>query len=241
MNHHPVPKRASLGLIESQRRTTQNYPLQRQATSQRRTTTPHQNISADVWDEEEDQSERDTRTARFPNSAHYTPTQRELVPLQSSKQRSPFLPRKHPLLYMGLGMLGTLGLAALLLGPVGSWWQDMNDTRLYGYPRTYQTDAVVGHNDSVSHPSHFIALNLHDQIIVIEFPGDDLSKGRDFLISTTIGPNADLYPVTLTFTDVNGDGKPDMIIQVERQHIVYINDHGTFRPARPGEVLNLNG
>src|SRR6266487_4661311 len=43
----------------------------------------------------------------------------------------------------------------------------------YGYPRTYQTDAVVGHGDSLAHPSHFIAINLDGHLEVIELSGGD--------------------------------------------------------------------
>ena len=54
-----------------------------------------------------------------------------------------------------------------------------------------------------------------------------------------IGQGQDLTPVTLTFKDVNGDGKPDMIVNVQDSHFVYINENGAFRPARPNENIQL--
>jgi hypothetical protein len=45
------------------------------------------------------------------------------------------------------------------LSTFGSWWQIHSDDTTYGRPRTYQTDAVVGHGDSPRYPSHFIAMN----------------------------------------------------------------------------------
>src|SRR5579859_6041573 len=60
--------------------------------------------------------------------------------------------RVHPLLFLGLGMLGMLVLWTLLTAGLG-WWNDTMDYIHYGYPRTSQKDAVVGHNDSTSKPS----------------------------------------------------------------------------------------
>src|SRR5437868_1136344 len=62
-----------------------------------------------------------------------------------------------------------LGLFVMILGwlsfsALSSWWSVTQDDWHYGRPRTYQTDAVVGHEDSPSHPSHFIALNLNGKI-----------------------------------------------------------------------------
>ena len=109
----------------------------------------------------------------------------------------------------------------------------------YGYPRTSQTDAVVGHHDSPANPSHFIAINLHSHIEVIEFPGGDVTHARVYLGPTLIGTGQDLVPVTLSFKDVNGDGKPDMIVSVGGTIVVFINDNGQFRPLKPGEQVTL--
>ena len=45
--------------------------------------------------------------------------------------------------------------------------------------------------------------------------------------------------VTLHFKDVNGDGKPDMIVSVQDSTIIFLNENGQFRPVRSGEHVNL--
>lgn len=224
---YPITRRASLPPEE--RHTTHAHQLPRQAMRQ---------TDADVRNDEEEQEERATR---LPTSARrYTTHEgRQLVPMQQPER--PAKRQKHPLMYMGVGMLTALTAATLIFGPGGKWWTDWRNYTDYGNPRTFQTDAIVGQEDGPGHESHFLALNLHGQIVVIEFPGGDPSKGRDFLITTLYGPDAAGVPVTLTFADMNGDGKPDMLIHFEGQQVVYLNDHGTFRPARPGEVTNSNG
>ncbi|HEU5375453.1 MAG TPA: VCBS repeat-containing protein [Ktedonobacteraceae bacterium] len=239
--HHAIPRRASIPPEE--RRTTQAYPIPRQAMRQ---TTARQSAPADAWGEDEEPEERETRANWIPNSArrYLTVESRELVPTQSPSTRSTQRPRpphrKHPLLYVGVGMLTALTAATLILGPGGKWWSDWRNYTVYGDPRTFQTDAIVGQNDGPGHESHFLAVNLHGQIIVIEFPGSDPSKGRDFLITTLSGSDAGGVPITLTFADINGDGKPDMLVHFAGQEVVYINDRGTFRPAKPGETTDIN-
>lgn len=106
----------------------------------------------------------------------------------------------------------------------------------YGTPRTYQMEAVVGHNDSAGLPSHFIAMNLHSHIKVIELPGQDSSKAKIYDGPSVSGNDSDLIPVTLTFKDVNHDGKLDMIVTTQIQDFTYINDGRQFRPAKQGEL-----
>jgi hypothetical protein len=146
--------------------------------------------------------------------------------------------RWHPLFFVGLGLF-IMVIGYLLFGAVSAWWQSTVDGWQYGYPRTYQTDAVVGHHDSPANPSHFIAINLHSHIEVIEFPGGDMTHARVYLGPTLIGPGEDLAPVTLAFKDVTGDGKPDMIVSVGGTIVVFINDGGQFRPLKPGEQVTL--
>jgi len=142
-------------------------------------------------------------------------------------------------------MLATLALIAVL-SIVTTWFTTtLNDLR-YGRPRTFQVDAYVGHNEPPGMPSHFLAVNLHGRIEIIELPGGDASHARIYIGPQLYGSDADLIPVTLSFIDVNGDHKPDMIINFHsigwlgfsnaEQHLVYINENGGFRPAQPDEL-----
>lgn len=147
-------------------------------------------------------------------------------------------PRFHWLVFVGMVML-TMVLGWVVLTMFANWWQVTQDDWHYGRPRTYQVDAVVGHNDSAANPSHFVALNLRSHIEVIEFPGGDSSKAKVYIGPTLIGPGQDLTVVTLSFEDVNHDGKPDMIVNIQGSHFVFINENGQFRPARPGENVQI--
>lgn len=179
-----------------------------------------------------------------------TATQSSLPVVQGNRQRNVYTddilpyndgggltnrqrPRFHGLVFVGLAIfimiIGWVAFSAL-----ENWWQVTQDDWHYGRPRTFQTDAVVGHNDSPSNPSHFIAMNLNHHILIIELPGGDSSKARIYNGPVLIGQGQDLTPVTLSFKDVNGDGLLDMIVNVQDAHFVFINVNGTFRPARPG-------
>lgn len=136
--------------------------------------------------------------------------------------------RAHPLLFLGLGMLAMLVLWTLLTAGL-NWWNNTMDYLHYGYPRTFQIDAIVGHTDSASNPSHFIAINLHGKVEIIEFPGGDASHSRVYLGPQLFGPDADKAPVTLKFADVNGDHQPDMLVFFQSSWIVFINAQGSFR------------
>jgi hypothetical protein len=140
----------------------------------------------------------------------------------------------HPLLYLGLGMLAMLALLAAFI-MVTNWVTITLDDIHYGRPRTFQIDAFVGHNESTGMPSHFIALNLHGRIEIIELPGGDPTHAHVYLGPQLYGTDADLVPVTLSFIDVNGDHRPDMIIHFQGTQVVFINDQGGFRPLRPEE------
>ncbi len=144
------------------------------------------------------------------------------------------LGKVHPLFYLGGGMVAML-ILWMILSVVSGWFTAAWDDLQYGRPRTFQIDARVGHNEQAGTPSHFIALNLNGHIEIIEFPGGDASHARVYIGPQLYGSQADLTPVTLTFADVNGDHKLDMIVNFQGSHIVYINSQGGFRPALPSE------
>ena len=148
------------------------------------------------------------RQAQLPPSA---PTR---DPIQDEGEQPARQKRKvHWLVFAGLAVLIMLvGWTALNL--FATWWQVHTDDVTYGNPRTFQLDAVVGHNnDSPTSPTHFIAENLHDKIIVVEIPAGDISKSRSFAI-TTLTQGSALTPVTIELRDVNADGKPDLLVHI---------------------------
>jgi hypothetical protein len=139
------------------------------------------------------------------------------------------LKRLHWAFFVGLGFLLML-FCWMLLSAFLSWWQIHQDDSTYGRPRTYQTDAVVGHNDSADHPSHFLAINLNRRVTIIEIPGGEVSKSLIYSGPTLVGDGEDLTPITLSFADVNGDGKPDMLVHIQEQVMVWLNDGTKFTP-----------
>jgi hypothetical protein len=109
-----------------------------------------------------------------------------------------------------------------------AWGTAKYNDIVYGYPRFYQTDAVVGHGDSPAHPSHFIAENLHGQVIVIELPAGNPSKSYEYVGPDLIASGDDLIPITLSFSDVNHNGKLDMIIHIEDREVIFCNTGTKF-------------
>jgi len=101
----------------------------------------------------------------------------------------------------------------------------------YEYPRIYQTTAVVGHGDSAAHPSYFQCVNYQGQPRVIEWPAGDASKAKIYLIDVAImSSDPASVPCTLSFSDVSGDGRPDMLVHIGTQTLVFINTGSQFVP-----------
>ena len=169
--------------------------------------------------------------APLPGSTAARPTRNVTtpqVPSESNKQPG----NMHWLLYVGVGMV-----VALALWVVGSslvaWGTAKYNDIAYGYPRTFQTNAVVGHGgDSLQHPSHFIALNLNGQVIIIELRAGNPANSINYTGPHFYETGGDLIPVWLEFRDVNHDGKPDMLIHFQDNVIVFLNDGTQFIPPK---------
>ena len=142
--------------------------------------------------------------------------------------RPPRRRSRHWSVYLVTGM-ATMTALVISLSSLGSWWQHVQDDWTYGMPRTYQTEAVVGHNhDSRAHPSHFLAVNLKGHLEVFELPAGDPTKVRVFLGPTIVGTGADQVVVTISFADLDHDGTPDLILHYGESEEVFSNKGGTF-------------
>jgi hypothetical protein len=93
--------------------------------------------------------------------------------------------RVRPWFFVGIGLLFAV-LLWICVSQVIAWGAGVLDFIHYGDPRTFQTDAMVGQGDSPQHPSHSIALNLHGQVVIVDFPAGDPSKAREFALSMSL-------------------------------------------------------
>ena len=179
------------------------------------------------------------RTKRQPHPKVPVPSNAvyEMPPARNRPGKTDALPQQqerrrfHWLFWIGAtGVLMFLGWIAI--SAFGTWWSIRVDDWQYGRPRTSQADANVGHGTAHNPDSHFIAQNLNRRIMVIEEPGDDPGKSKIYVGPTLIGKGQELTPVTLSFEDVNNDGRADLVLHLGDGKVVFLNQKdGTFTPA----------
>jgi hypothetical protein len=120
-----------------------------------------------------------------------------------------------------------------LLSTVANWWQGVQENVEYGFPRTFQADQYVGLGDSPQHPDHFIALNLHGVIEVIQLNPLDRAKDAVYVLASV---GNDSTPASLSFRDTTGDGRTDVIVTIGDSTpytIVLLNNGKTLTPTQP--------
>lgn len=137
-----------------------------------------------------------------------------------------YLQSQHWLVLVGIGMLASILLVLIAQAGI-AWGTGALDDLRYGRPRTFQTQAFVGHEKGKT-PSHFIALNLDGRAEIIEIPGGDPAHARIFVGPQLTGPNADTFPVIIRFVDTEHDQKPDMLVTFHDTQMVLKNERGTF-------------
>jgi hypothetical protein len=155
-------------------------------------------------------------------------TSKNLRPAPRARAYSPATPgRLHAATYAVALLLAALTIYALVSMVMGKLHIVVDDLR-YGRPRTTQLDGFVGHEE-VGRPTHLMAINLNRQVIVVELPGGDPTKARSIAGPYLFGADEDMTPVLLSLRDMDGDGAADLLLDVRREQIVYLNKDGAFR------------
>ncbi len=223
-SYHRVGTRAGLHPEDTPYITYGNKPLGRPYFTTRTGQPPGYNHEDNGSDEPR------TRSTVVVRGRPYTQVEtvrvRETGELPDQRQRR----HLHPLVYVGVSLL-FLSLFITAYTYVPQMWQHHLDDMTYGYPRTYQTDANVGHGGV----SHFLVLNRNGTIEVVELPQDpSKNMPRLYLITSFANEGADLIPATVSFHDTNGDGRLDMIVTVYNgaNPTIYqlYNDGTQFKP-----------
>jgi hypothetical protein len=144
----------------------------------------------------------------------------------------------HSIAYIATSVLALIAIYAIM-GNVLTWGRSHIDDLRYGTTRTVHLDAVVGHEDGAGTPTHFVAMNLNRQVVIIEIPGGDPSKTRTLTGPYLFGAGEDKTPVLLRLEDLNRDGSKDLIVSVKNEEIVYVNKDGQFQPLTAEERMKL--
>jgi hypothetical protein len=133
--------------------------------------------------------------------------------------------RVHWMFFVGLAM-SIMVIGWVALSAFGAWWQTRQDDWKYGTPRTSQVDQFVGHGDSPDHPNHFIAVNTGGMIEVVELNVIAPKNDHVYPITIAIDP---FIPVSLSFQDMNHDGKIDMLVTIgeANPYTVILLNNGT--------------
>ncbi len=157
---------------------------------------------------------RRSRQAQLPPHRQRDGDTDDIDELETERPQASVRPgaRFHPLVWLGL-FLTLLLLGWMGLNVVTAWWQGVQNDWTYGKQRHFEINAVVGHRDSATNPSHFTAENNNGAIIVIELPGGNVTQAKIYQIET-IPNNVNNPPVKLSFQDMNADGKPDMLVVI---------------------------
>ena len=166
-------------------------------------------------------------------------THKSLRSAQAEQPRARMLLHRFQLLVYGLTLIlaaiAIYVVVSMLLGKANVLIDDLR----YGRPRTTQLNAFVGHDEANGQPTHLIAINLNRQVMVIELPGGDATKTRTLSGPYLFGANEDLTPLQLHLQDLDGDGNPDLLLDIRQEQLVYLNRDGAFRLPTPEEQAEL--
>ncbi|GHO95220.1 hypothetical protein KSF_052680 [Reticulibacter mediterranei] len=191
-------------------RTTGSYGVQRQSVP----------MTNPPLEEEEEELERAYETPRPPSSVRR---------YQGNKKPAPRRARLPHIMIVGGSIVVGITLA-LVVPPL--WTSGMNQVQ-YGFPRLSQVEATVGHGTTQAPSTRFLAMNNHGLIEVVEIPTG--TPGKDdlhlYLVAQLSGKEADQAPVTISFEDVNGDHKPDMVVTCSDNKFILYNDGHRFKNA----------
>ncbi len=153
---------------------------------------------------------------------------REVSSLRHAQQRIP----QHWMTYGAYAVTALLALFALyvVMSHVVAWGQVRLDDLRYGRPRTFHLEAPLPGG-----MTHFVAMNLDRQIVVLEISGSDLATIRTHSGPYLFGTGEDLTPVHMRMEDVNHDHAADLVLQVKNEEVVYLNRGSEFSLMTPEE------
>ena len=166
-------------------------------------------------------------------------TSKNLRPIDRANTAGAGLGRQLRAVMYGVTLVLAVLAAHAVVGATQSRVNVLLDDWRYGRPRTHHIAAYVGHGEETGQPTHLTAINLNRQVVILELPGGDASQVRALSGPYLFGAEEHLTPVTLSVHDADGDGQADLLLNIRREQIVYLNRDGAFRLPTPEEQAQL--
>ena len=114
-----------------------------------------------------------------------------------------------------------MALGAIIAPAIGGTIQGISNRITYGDMPTSRYDVFLGHYGKDT--SHVEATNDNGKIYITERGNGAVLAPKLYPVVTITDKDAGSYPVTLTFTDLNHDGKLDMLVNVKGFQIPMYN------------------
>ncbi len=156
---------------------------------------------------------------------HRRPTRAFPTP-QRSGRKTPWLGNYHQSILYALLLILFVTSALPVLVEQGRI--KLDDLR-YGQPRTTHLSAYIGRGEEQGLPTHFMALNLNQRVVVFVMPGGDSTHAQVLNGPYLFGAREHLTPIALRVEDVNKDGLGDLMIGAKHEEVIYVNTGETFR------------
>jgi len=128
-----------------------------------------------------------------------------------------------------VGALFFLSIYLFLTGVVFPWVRGIENHWAYGQDGVFHVQVYLHQGDSPDNPSDLYAYLSHG-LVVVTVVQDGQAKVYPLTFS---GTNPSGYLVTLEVRDLNGDGKPDVLVHVGELAVPMYNNGKEFQGTRP--------
>ena len=176
----------------------------------------------DEEDENPDAWTTRTRTSAIKRTGYYD------SPKKTKRVRQRTVDHYTLMIVLGLALIVMI-VGWFVFTLVANGWTNTTEDWKYGNPRTYQTDQFVGQGDSPDHPDHFIVVNTHGQVIVIQLNPQYPELNHIYGITTASDPKT---PVSLLFRPTGSTWAMYVVVGDTNPYSVeYVSNGKQFVPA----------
>ncbi len=159
-------------------------------------------------------------------------------PGEAAAWRAPLRSALRAVMITALTVGGALAIYLLIAQIVARGSLFLDDLR-FGRPRSAHVVGFVGHHEERGMPTRIVAMNLDRRIVIWELPGGDPARVRYIEGPYLVGADEHLTPVQLLLADVDGDRALDLLVDIRRERIVYLNRDGAFRMATAEDYVRI--